>query len=222
MEHQYDEGGISKIPMSPTLTELAYFAGIMDGEGHVSVQRARFYNRHGVLCVGYRVFTSVCNKNKALIDWMHGMFGGYLRRDKTKQLYYVVWTGPKAIPILKSVLPWLIVKKHLALLCMEFEHMRVSDFTEKGIGIRHSVKYWEEASEFADRSHELIAGQYEWDEASCRVEEQGGKEMSDRFTDRGKNAGQGVKQSSTQTQIKGPNFTPGEKPHSGRSSNAKK
>lgn len=45
--------------------------------------------------------------------------------------------------------------------------------------------------------------------------------MSDKFTDRGKNSGQGLKQATSQTQIKGPNFVPGEKPHV-RSSNAGK
>lgn len=109
--------------MDWTETQLAYMAGMVDGEGSISVfgisQKAgeRVYR-------GNRLILSVYNNDEAVMLWMQRIFGGKVRSVKrarrSKQSF--VWeTGwQHARLILEALLPYLIIKHARAELFIEF------------------------------------------------------------------------------------------------------
>lgn len=68
--------------------DLAYTAGIIDGEGCVQIQR-RLYPRR----VTYLSLIEVSNTNRKILEWLHQHFGGYLKQFKRKKIF-----SPKAKP----------------------------------------------------------------------------------------------------------------------------
>ncbi len=100
----------------------AYLAGIIDGEGWISLWKDKRGGRiRGELGIG--------NTNKELMDWIHTNFGGsvysdigYFERlvegvvDKVlgKRRYKVIWRGEESSKLLPHLLPFLIVKYNKA------------------------------------------------------------------------------------------------------------
>lgn len=115
-------------------TDLAYLAGIIDGEGTITIGRApRNNTKHRV---PYHIpHVKVCNTNKELIDWIHAKFGG--RMNNTRQanakwstLYYIRWNCGKARDLLEAILPYLRVKKLQGTIVLEFiKRMNKKSFT---------------------------------------------------------------------------------------------
>lgn len=115
-------------------TDLAYLAGIIDGEGTITIARApRNDTKHRI---PYHIpHVKVCNTNKELIDWIHAKFGG--RNNNTRQantkwstLYYIRWNCGKARDLLEAVLPYLRVKKVQATVVLDFiKRMNKRSFT---------------------------------------------------------------------------------------------
>lgn len=103
---------------------LAYAAGIVDGEGHISIVRnAAPQYRIGYM---YRLTVGVTNTNVWLINWMQFQFGGkiYQRCDKrpnrkTAWVWLVHQNG--ASEFLKLILPYLLIKKPQAELAIQFQ-----------------------------------------------------------------------------------------------------
>jgi len=96
--------------------ELAYLAGILDGEGTLRLpvvyQRNTGHPR-------YYAEVNVYNTNPHLIDWLLEKWGGnfyYRHRGNKKHKPEYTWRigGEKAIPLIKSVYPYLILKKEHA------------------------------------------------------------------------------------------------------------
>jgi hypothetical protein len=104
-------------------TDLAYLAGIIDGEGTITIARApRNNTKHKVPY--YIPHMKVCNTDKALIDWIHQNFGGRLNNerkptDKWSTLYYIRWNCGKARDLLNQLLPYLRIKRLQALIVLE-------------------------------------------------------------------------------------------------------
>ena len=90
--------------------DLAYLAGIIDGEGCVVVG---FRNKDSL---GHSVYNklSVGNTDEGLIRWMHETFGGNIcRRPKRgRSQAHWVWTVslPGHVPLAEAVLPYLKIK----------------------------------------------------------------------------------------------------------------
>ena len=67
--------------------KYGYFAGILDGEGCLSITAG-----HKETCINYNATMQVQNTSKPLIDWLQKKFGGsvYLSKkatEKTKEAY---------------------------------------------------------------------------------------------------------------------------------------
>jgi hypothetical protein len=104
-----------KTPMQPLAseTELAYLAGIIDGEGCVYVPKSTARDLSPEVIIS--------NTDMELLAWIQVRFGGRLReasgrapmaRPRTKVCYELRWRGSTlASGLLKPVLPYLIVKK---------------------------------------------------------------------------------------------------------------
>jgi hypothetical protein len=104
--------------ISVTVAELAYLAGIIDGEG----------------CIGLRlpgpsvtpsVRIEVTNTDRRLISWLSDRFGGYssgpVRPTNSKLAYR--WTLAKRDDVrslLEAMLPYLVIKDRQASLALEF------------------------------------------------------------------------------------------------------
>ena len=90
-------------------TDLAYLAGIIDGEGTITLTK----NNAGDLF--RRIVVSVSNTDKGLIDWLEAKFGGKIRIRARQRSYYKIaydWrvANQDALNLLKRVAPYLRVR----------------------------------------------------------------------------------------------------------------
>lgn len=96
-----------------TKEQLAYFAGIIDGEGTIYIQEV---NRKKFLDYFPRI--QIVNTNKELMYWIKDTFGGIIvSRDRSNEnrnwrLQHTWYTTRKLMDILLPLLhPYLIIKK---------------------------------------------------------------------------------------------------------------
>ncbi len=110
--------------MNHTTTDLAYLAGIIDGEGSVSIHSTLARRKFQV----YVAQVIVVNSNVPLIDWLHSNFGGMVHvkpSSKTgftgkRQCYTWTVTGYTLDKLLPLVLPYMVVKKQQVDAVIEF------------------------------------------------------------------------------------------------------
>jgi hypothetical protein len=101
--------------------KYGYFAGILDGEGCLSITVG-----HKETCTNYNATMQVQNTSKPLIDWLQKKFGGsvYLSKkatEKTKEAYMWRVLKKKEIEILLlATLPYLVVKREQAKILLDF------------------------------------------------------------------------------------------------------
>lgn len=103
--------------MKWTETELAYLAGIIDGEGCLCIQRPG--NKTHTL----RMF--VMNTFKPLIDYLYKTYGGFQysrkKENNTWKIRHEWFVDTKILDdLLPRLLPYLINKKEHAEICIEF------------------------------------------------------------------------------------------------------
>ncbi len=99
-----------------TQIELAYFAGIIDGEGCMYIGNFDCNKKTGIPY--FQTHIQVCNTDKNLIDWIQNTFGGKVsiksreRTDRPRKLAYL-WnsSGERVTHLCEVLLPYLIVKK---------------------------------------------------------------------------------------------------------------
>ena len=127
-----------------TKTNLAYIAGLFDGEGsiHVAHQKApRVQNPNHRVHV---LSINITNTNKECIDFIFNTFNfGYVQTKKIsnsnhKTLY--IWSVRclKAGKFLSVIFPYLIIKKEIAKIALEFQK-RIS----KGNHQAYEDKSWQ-------------------------------------------------------------------------------
>lgn len=106
-----------------TKEQLAYLAGFLDGEGHISIelQRANNINRKKDY---YSLRIVISNTNIEVITWLKKTFGGNFYKDKKidgmKITYRYRLFGDQLYQVLKACYPYLIVKKYHAELLFKF------------------------------------------------------------------------------------------------------
>ncbi len=100
-----------------SVTKIAYFAGLLDGEGCVRI--GKYKNSGGDL--RYRAFVQIAMTVEAPIDWLVQNIGGgkyidwKLKSPNSKITYCWTINCKEITPILKVSLPYLLVKKEQAL-----------------------------------------------------------------------------------------------------------
>jgi hypothetical protein len=103
--------------------QLAYFAGIFDGEGHLSIelQRAEKTCRKKDY---YTLRMIIANTNLEVIEWLVKHFGGSFQKCKKlegcRQGYKVIFHGCKLFEPLLACYPYLIIKRPIADVAIEF------------------------------------------------------------------------------------------------------
>ena len=97
--------------------ELAYIAGLFDGEGSISVYKERTTSYRLA-----RIHVDLQNTNVAIVKYLKDYFGGYFRvRILPSGKPCGVWmvSCKKAIDVLGQLLPYLRIKKEQARLAIE-------------------------------------------------------------------------------------------------------
>ena len=98
---------------------LAYLAGFFDGEGSITVKM----NPNGK-SMYYSLLVRVHNTDFEVIDFIHYYYNGILdgqeRSGDLRTGYQVQWYGKDAADILRAMYPYLINKKSIAGVAIEF------------------------------------------------------------------------------------------------------
>jgi hypothetical protein len=106
--------------------KLAYFAGLIDGEGSIFICKA-------ILDSGmpsHNLEVTITNTNRKIIDWLLDNLGGTERNsgkrgtaDKSQWAWVV--RHHKARPYLEAMLPYLVAKRDQAIIALEFLDAKV-------------------------------------------------------------------------------------------------
>ena len=103
--------------------DIAYIAGIVDGEGSLGVYK---YKNSRTGYVQYRAALQIGNTNEELISWLshklhiNNYLKAYNSHPNGKPIYSVHLTGKKTIALIPLILPHLIVKRRVSLLILDF------------------------------------------------------------------------------------------------------
>lgn len=99
--------------ISLSATELAYVAGIIDGEGCIQIRphKPRGASRTRV----YQVLVSITNGNEKLIKWLHKSLGGNLYEHRKSygtvhRMWQINLSTSHAVNMLRAIRPYLIAK----------------------------------------------------------------------------------------------------------------
>lgn len=115
-QNQQKSKQLKKLLSKLSETEKAYLAGILDGEGSISL--ARSHARSSAKYVYPLV--RIANTDKKLISWIRKRIpighAGYVSKihKKCKDVYHVAWASTEAVCILQELLPYLVCKKFRA------------------------------------------------------------------------------------------------------------
>lgn len=110
-------------------TTNAYFAGLFDGEGCISINKINKYKRPG-----FQLRISITNTNKEVLQNVLNIYGGKLyerNRDNARTYYDWVAVSKQCIKILELWLPFLIIKKKQAEVALEFQKNRTTNKTDE-------------------------------------------------------------------------------------------
>lgn len=98
-----------------TIEKLSYLAGIIDGEGSISIEIQSQSIRWDRKCDYYSLRLLVINTNLPLLNWIQENFGGTIRQrpdvPNRRRCYRWNICSHNAAEILKACQPYMIVKK---------------------------------------------------------------------------------------------------------------
>lgn len=109
-----------------TTEDIAYFAGLFDGEGCVGL-----YNRSDGN--GFASSISITNTNRIPLDELQSKFGGYVNSKKGiaknfQLIHNWVIYGKSSVKFLNLILPYLRIKTPQVLLLLEYKNMSKNKF----------------------------------------------------------------------------------------------
>lgn len=106
----------------------SYLAGILDGEGHISINRRRAYGAYKTPRYSLKVSIVMCSK--LTINWINTNYGGYLYTKKQyltdkgklrKIPYEAGWASNQALELLLKIRPYLITKAEEADIAINYQ-----------------------------------------------------------------------------------------------------
>lgn len=111
-------------------TDLAYIAGIIDGEGCLGIRRVRNKNS----TAGYHPYAHVGMTNDYLPQWLHFTFGGGIHRRKQRKTWKetTVWQieGEGVYAFVEAIYPYLIIKKPQANIILKLKTLKPAKWKE--------------------------------------------------------------------------------------------
>jgi len=110
-------------PVTLSKVELAYVAGLIDGEGTVSIRRM----------AGKKIkpHFRIANTSVTLMDWLSRVLNGpstYIARSKTSAgvpMHQYTVQGLSNLPLYEALLPYLVIKRPQMELVIEFSRLRL-------------------------------------------------------------------------------------------------
>lgn len=120
--------------MTYSIAQLAYLAGIIDGEGTISIcdkrvmkrksQGIRKTNKVYRARINFSTSVSVANTDPRIIDWLIQNFGGSMSHSKRQEENWrpkITWImkTTEMVNILTQIVPYLVLKKEQAILMIE-------------------------------------------------------------------------------------------------------
>ena len=121
--------------MAYTVEQLAYLAGMIDGEGHITIELGGVKTRPN-----HQVTACVVNTAPSLILWLRENFGGiiYTQRhedivSRKRHCYRWVMHTDLQDKVLPLLLPYLTIKKEQAELAIEFRKTISSGHRKGGL-----------------------------------------------------------------------------------------
>lgn len=125
--------------------DLAYFAGLIDGEGTICIMKHGIKNGR----IHLRICLSVCNTNKAIITDIRTFFScGTITIDKRTIRKKPLWDweirGIKAKKIILNLYPFLRIKKHHAFVALKFPlaesgTLGITGYSNPDVKKRHEI-----------------------------------------------------------------------------------
>ncbi|SRR6266566_5746980 len=113
-----------------TNEEIAYLAGLFDGEGSVNIFKQP--KRKDMTVPAYFIEISIGNTHKGVLQWVLEKFGGRLSHNAEQytKRNHRTWrwraSSNDAYEVLVAMLPYLTVKKEQAKLAIEFRERQVA------------------------------------------------------------------------------------------------
>jgi hypothetical protein len=104
-------------PKEYTIAQVAYLAGIIDGEGSIYIGNFSSNPKTGTL--HYQTNMEVTNTDKGLIDWLISNFGGRMNlytakqtpKNSRKAVYRWIASGELLTHLCHLLLPYIVIKK---------------------------------------------------------------------------------------------------------------
>ena len=101
-----------------TNTQLAYIAGLLDGEGSLYIGR---YPRKGNRSLGYRAYMTISNTHVPTLQWVKSIMGGKIvEMAKKGGCYSLTFTTNTIREWLPELLPYLLIKDSQAKVLLSF------------------------------------------------------------------------------------------------------
>jgi hypothetical protein len=130
--------------LSQRPTELAYIAGLIDGEGCLLIYRKA--DTRGNLHI--RCILRISNTSARVIEWLQERLGGVAasrNEQRPGHLRVMHWPceGPRLTQLLEAVRPYLVIKPELADILMEMQ--RTLNYSNTGLRLPEVVKQEREA-----------------------------------------------------------------------------
>ena len=107
------------VPMVYKEIDLAYMAGIIDGEGCFFITKVPKKEGDGYVSEHYRGLLKIENTDKILLDWLEITFSGTRSattrstssRQFQREVFSWVATGDRLLDLCEQLLPYLVIKK---------------------------------------------------------------------------------------------------------------
>lgn len=115
-------------------TELAYLAGIIDGEGCVYIYKRKTRKNHTDFFPRLQLITT----SKSLHEWIHKVFGGMIFNRKVSNPKWkprFEWYTTRGLmdDILEKILPYMVIKKSHIQIMIEFRKTFKTYYGQKGV-----------------------------------------------------------------------------------------
>ena len=118
--------------------DLAYIAGLIDGEGSIVITKARRSNPK-YKCPHYILLVTCTNTHLGVLEWLNTKYASskaFRKREREGWRTAYEWhsSAKMALGFLKLIRPWLKIKSEQADLAIEFQTNKMSDrsFTSSG------------------------------------------------------------------------------------------
>jgi hypothetical protein len=116
---QYYKRSKDFVPTAYKQTDLAYMAGLVDGEGCFFISKVPKKEGDGYVSEHFRGLLKIDNTEKMLIDWLDSAFSGTCSaktrvtssRNFEREVFSWVATGDRLLDLCEQILPYLTIKK---------------------------------------------------------------------------------------------------------------